>query len=172
MKKVISFLALLILAACSNNKFEVQLIANLPPSVDHAVQFSVINFNPTEKFIKDFDAANLKPISGSTANDQNKNEQITKLIMTNWDTLFKDIPATDYWLMTNADSTTYSKTGGIFIPLSNKWWVASKAFLIDGKPCCYVVPLQIIKGSRISCKPAQSNLVSLTDIYQKQVQKK
>jgi hypothetical protein len=172
MKNMTAILSLLILSSCSNNKFEVQLVVSLPPSVDHAVQFSVIDYNVVEKFIKEFDTLNLNTAILSSATAADNNALITNSIMKNWDALFNDIPATDYWLMNNADSATYSKTGGIFIPLSNKWWVASKAFLIGGKPYCYVIPLQIIKGSRVSCKPDQNNLFSLTDIYQKQIQKK
>jgi hypothetical protein len=172
MKKMTAILALLILSSCSNNKFEIQLIVSLPPSVDHAVQFSVIDFNAAEKFIKEFDTVNLNTAILSSAAAADKDALITNSIMKNWDVLFNKIPASDFWLMNNADSTTYTKTGGIFIPLADKWWVASKAFLIDGKPYCYVIPLQIIKGSRVTCKPDQNNLISLTEMYQKQIQKK
>jgi hypothetical protein len=164
MRKFFSVLSLLLLGACSANKFEVQLNVKLPASVDHAVQFSVVDFNPAEKFITEADTAGI--------NSQSDYGQKVNFIMTKWDALFKDVPPTDYWLMTNADSATYSKTGGIFIPLPADWWVASKAFLIDGKPFCYIVPLKIIKGSKISCIPGESDLVSLTELSENKIQKK
>lgn len=171
MKKITGILALLILVACSANKFDVELVASLPPSVDHVVAFAVVDFNPTEKFVKEYNSANQKAAPEASTNESGKNALIINSLMTNWDELFKDIPATDYFLMNSADSVNYSKTGGIFVPLADNWWVMSKSFLIDGNPYCYVVKLEIKKGSKISCRPNKSNLVSLTEIYQKQMQK-
>lgn len=144
----------------------------MPPAIDHAVKFAVVDFNPAEKFIKEYDTVKEVAVSQAEVNNPADNALIINSITKNWDALFKDLPANDFFLMNSVDSVSYSKTGGIFVPLPDDWWVMSTVFLIEGKPYCYVVKLEIKKRSVISCRPDKSNLVPLADIYRDEILKK
>ena len=169
MKKIPCLLVLLILTACSANKFDLQIVTNLTPAMEQGLTFAVVDFNPSERFVKDFDSLKLQPGSGdATAKDAH----LVNIITSNWDALFSKLPANDYFLMNSVDSLSYTKTGGLFVPLSETWWVISKAFLMEGQPYCYLVQLDVKKGSLVKCRPDKSNLVLLTGLYENQILKK
>jgi len=169
MKKISGILVLVVLMACSANKFDLQLVTNITPPMEQGLAFAIVDFNPTVKFIREFDTLNQKAAPDSATD---KNVKLINSLITSWDALFNKLPANDNFLMNSVDSLNYTKTGGIFVPLSTTWWVISKSFLIDGQPYCYVVQLAVKKGAIVSCKPDKSNLVLLTEVYKNQILKK
>ncbi len=169
MKKIISLLALASMVSCSVNDWELKIIADMPTTDRHAIQYAIVDFNPKEKFVKEFYSAYLQDALKAAKTDKEKNLQITTTIMVNWDLLFKKVTADKLGLLNNKDTNYIRTTGGIFYGHSENLWLASKSFTIDGKPYCYIVPFVVSKGSSQSCKLDQSNLISLTEVYKKQI---
>lgn len=169
MKRIISLLALTSIVACSVNEWKIKIIADMPSTDRHSIQFAILDFNPKEKFVKEFSIEYLKDNLKVTKTDEEKNLKIISAIMVNWDILFKKVTADKLYLLNEKDTNYYWATEGKLNSHSKYVWLASKSFTIGGKPYCYVVPFVVSNGSNLSCKLDKSNLISLTEVYKEQI---
>ena len=169
MKKIITLLALVGMVACSVNEWKIKIITDMPATDKHAILYTILDFNPKEKFINEFYSGYLRDALKAAKTEEEKNLQITSAIMVNWDLLFKKVTADKLGLLNNKDTNYYGVKEWKFNSHSQNIWLATKSFTIDGKPYCYVVPFVVSNRSILSCKLDTSNLISLTEVYKKQI---
>jgi hypothetical protein len=169
MKRIITLLALASMVACSVKEWKIKIIADMPATDKHAIQYAILDFNPKEKFIKEFYSGYLRETLKAAKTEERKNLQITSAITVNWDLLFKTVTANKLYLLNEKDTNYYWATEGKLNSHSKYVWLASKSFTIGGKPYCYVVPFVVSNGSNLSCKLDKSNLISLTEVYKEQI---
>jgi hypothetical protein len=169
MKKIIKILTLAGLVSCSVNDWQLKIVADLPITDRAAIQYAIVDFNPKEEFVKEVNSAHLQNTLKSTKTNNEKNPQITVAIVLKWDLLFNRVTADKLGLLNNKDTNYIRTTGGIFWGSSKKLWLVTKSFTIEGKPYCYVIPFVVSKGSSLSCKLDQTNLIPLTELYQQQI---
>lgn len=171
MKKITVLLAFTVLSAFSGTGWQMTIIADIPTTDRHAIQFAILEFNPTEAFVSEFSDEYLKEALKTAKTDEEKYVQITMATMVNWDILFKKVTADKLSLLNEKDTCYYSEAGseGIMMSHSKNVWLTSKAFTIDGKPYCYAVPFVISDGSHQTCKLDSTNLISLIEVYKKQI---
>lgn len=171
MKKIIALLAFTVLSAFSGAGWEMTIIADIPTTDRHAIQFAVLEFNPTEAFVSEFFDEYLKEVLKTAKTDEEKDVEIKYAIMMNWDMLFRKITADRLSLLNEKDTCFTSAAGseGVVMSHSKNMWLTSKAFTIDGKPYCYAVPLVVSNGSKQTCRLDSTNLISLIEVYQNQI---
>ena len=172
MKKIIALLAFTVLVACSAREWKMTIIADIPTTDMHSIQFALLDFNPTETFVSEFSNEYLSEALKSAKNDEEKNVQITISTTVSWDFLFKKITADLLYQMNDKDTNYYGASEGSGTPHPSNIWLTTKAFKIDGKPYCYAVPFVVSNGSNQTCKIDSTNLISLTEVYQKHLLKK
>jgi len=173
MNKITALLAFTVLVAFSGSHWEMKIIADIPTTDRHAIQFAILEFNPTETFVSEFSDEYLKEALKTAKTDEEKDVQIKYATMVNWDMLFRKITADRLSLLNEKDTCYHSEVGseGVVMSHSENRWLTSKAFTIDGKPFCYAVPIVVSDGSNQTCKLDSTNLISLTEVYQKQIMK-
>jgi hypothetical protein len=153
----------------TNSKYhwKVNLTFSLPDINPEAIQWSVVDFDPTEKFIKDFNLKYLESVLKEAKNENEKNMQIRISIEVGWDFLFKTVEGNNVYLLTNKGC----KYMADITPITKKWLI-SKTFTIDGKPYSFAVPLNAKNGANLECKLDKSNMISLLDIYKSKIEPK
>ena len=171
MKKIIALLAFTVLVACSAREWKMTIIADIPKTDKHNIQWAILDFNQTEKFIGNFPKEDLRGALKSAKTDEEKDVRITSSIIMTWDTLFRDVTADKLYQMNDKDTNYYGAAEGAATPHPRNIWLTTKAFTINGKPYCYAVPFVVSGGSNQTCKMDSTNLISLTEIYQEQILK-
>jgi hypothetical protein len=171
MKKIIALLALTVLVACSAREWKMTIIADIPTTDKHSIQWAFLDFNPIEKFVKEFSGEYLNGALKAAKTDEEKDVQITIATTVSWDFLFKEITADLLSQMNDKDTTYVGASEGSGTPHPRNIWLTTKAFKIDGKPYCYAVSFVISDGSNQTCILDSTNLISLTEVYQKQIMK-
>jgi hypothetical protein len=172
MKKIIALLAFTVLVACSAREWKMTIIADIPTTDKHSIQWAILDFNPTEKFVKEFSGEYLSGALKAVKTDEEKDVQITSSIIMTWDTLFREVTADKLYQMNDKDTNYYGAAEGSGTPHPSNIWLTTKAFTISGKPFCYAVPFVISDGSNQTCRLDSTNLISLAEVYQKQIIKK
>lgn len=173
MNKITALLAFTVLLAFSGTRWIMTIIADIPTTDRHAIQLAILEFNPTEAFVIEFSDEYLKEALKTAKTDKEKDVQITIATMVNWNILFKKVTADKLYLMNEKDTCHYTETDsdGMSMGHSKNLWLTLKAFTIDGKPFCYAVPFVVSDGSKQTCKLDSTNLISLIEVYQKQIMK-
>ncbi len=171
MNKINALLALTVLVAFLGTRWEMTIIADIPSTDRHAIQFAILEFNPTETFVGEFSDEYLKEALKTAKTDEEKDVQIKFATMVNWDILFKKVTADKLSLLNEKDTCYHTETESEVMEMSHSKnrWLTSKAFTIDGKPYCYAVPFVVSDGSYQTCKLDASNMISLVEVYQKQI---
>jgi hypothetical protein len=170
MKKIIILLCFIAFAGIAKSQdnaggstlyhWNLSLSFSLPDLNPEAIQCSMVDFDPIEKFTNDF---NLK----SRESDDLRVAFI-------WDLLFKEVKGNEVFLMTTQGSFAIGEMADIPIgekPVTKKWLI-SKTFILDGKPYCFAVPLDAENGANLSCKLDKSNMILLLDIYKGKIEAK
>jgi hypothetical protein len=151
-------------------QWEVEISFSLPKLTPEGIQYSVVDYNPIDTFIKDFNSEYLDNELKTAKDEKEKKCQINISIQVGWDHLFSTVKGSDVFLLTNKgatfsqlsdDSNTYHKV---------KKWLISKTFLIECKPYCFVIPLNTENGAKLKCELNKNNMISLTEIYQNKIQ--
>ena len=91
MNKITALLAFTVLVAFSGTRWDITIIADIPTTDRHAIQFAVLEFNPVETFVSEFSDEYLKDALKTAKTDEEKDFQITIATMVNWDILFKKL---------------------------------------------------------------------------------
>lgn len=136
---------------------------DLPALDPEAIQVGLFEFDPIEKFTKNFDMTYLREQLKKAKDEKEKALYINSSIKVQWDNLFDIIKGSDLYLLTK-NGFWLGTTSECSQPKTKKWFV-SKLFLLDGKPYCYAVSLEIENGSKLEVTLDKTNLISLTDLY-------
>jgi hypothetical protein len=151
-------------------QWQVDISLKMPELTPEVIQYSIVDFNPLEKFIKEFNSDYLVTVLNAAKDEKEKKAQINISIEVGWDFLFYTVKGSDVFLLNNkgaifsqssVDSNTYKNA---------KKWLISKSFIIDGKPSCFAIPLNVDNGAKLKCVLNKSNMISLTEIYQNKIQ--
>lgn len=171
MKKIIALLALTVLVACSAREWKMTIIADIPTTGKQSIQYAILDFNPTEEFVRNLpkdDLLDVDVLKSAIANDV-KDVQMTSLIIAKWDFLFKKVTGDNLYQLNDKDTVDYGAWEGSLTSHPSNIWLTTKAFTIDGKPYCYAVPFFVSDGSNQTCKMDSTNLISLIEVYEKQI---
>jgi hypothetical protein len=148
--------------ANSKYNWSVNLTFSLPDLNPEAIQWAVVDFDPIEKFIKDFNHGYLEKVLQNAKSENERNQQILVSIEVGWNFLFRGVEGNNVFLLTNKGSG-FSQVSDT--KLAAKKWLVAKTFLIDGKPYCYAVPLNSENGANLQCRLDKTNMISLLDIF-------
>lgn len=155
----------------ANSKFNwsVNLTFGLPDLNPEAIQWAVVDFDPIEKFINDFNHKYLEKVLENAKSENERNQQILVSIEVGWNFLFRGVEGNNVFLLTNIGSK-FSQVSDT--KLATKKWLIAKTFIIDGNPYCFAVPLNAENGANLQCKLDKSNKISLLDIYNSKIKPK
>ena len=147
------------------NQWEIQIKLDMPELKPEAIQIAWLEFDPSEKFIKNFNfeilAENLK-----NAKDENeKTSYINSRQKSTWDKMFNVVKGDEIYLLTNND-LFLSSVSNCAQPKIKRWMV-SKTFTIDDKYYCFAIPIDLENGTKLVVTMNKTNLISLTDLYNK-----
>lgn len=138
---------------------------DLPGLNPEAIQVSMLDFNPTDKFEKDFDKAYLNEKLAKSKDEKEKTMYTNAEIEMTWDRFFNTVKGNDVNLLTKEGIILSQVVTGDCAPKKMTKWLTSKVFIIDGKPYCYAVPFDFDNGAVLKVTLNESNLISLTDLY-------
>ena len=155
----------------ANSKYywSVNLTFSLPELNPEAIQWAVVDFDPTEKFIKDFNHDYLEKVLKNAKSENERNQQIKVSIEVGWNFLFRGVEGNNVFLLTNK-GTQFSQVSDI--NQATKKWLITKPFNIEGKSYCFAVPLNAENGAKLQCKLDKNNKISLLDIYNSKIDPK
>jgi len=159
------------LVACSAREWKMTIIADISTTDKQSIQWDILDFYPTEKFVKEFSGEYLIGALKAAKTDEEKDVQISIATRGSWDFLFREITADKLYQMNDRDTNDYVALEGGRTPPPSNIWLTTKAFTIDGKPFCYAVPFVISNGSNQTCTLDSTNLISLTEVYQEQIKR-
>ena len=145
--------------------WELNIKLDLPALDPEAIQIALLDFEPTEKFNLKFNMTYLEK-QLKIAKDEKEKEMIINVeCMVIWDLLFEKVKGSEMYLLTG-QGTVLSRSANYSQP-KMKIWLVSKEFMYNNKPYAYAIPLELENGSKLEITLNQSNLISLTDLYDK-----
>jgi hypothetical protein len=164
---LLSFLAITFSGCAQQDmfKWEARITFDLPILNPEAIQIAWLDFNPKEKFIKNFNEMRLnKNLQALKLNSEIslKNYALDEVT---WNDLFKEIKGNKMYLLTKS-GIVYSE-GNDTLKQKTKKWLVSKVFFINEKPYCYSIAIEIVNNSKIEIKLNRENMILLTEIYTK-----
>lgn len=146
-------------------KWELKINFHLPELNPEAIQIGLMQFDPSEKFMKDFDMKYLTEQLKNANDEKTKNMHINIQTVVTWDALFESVRGSELYLLSH-NGTILSQAANYSNPKA-KIWLVSKVFYLNEKPFAYAVPLNIENGATLEITLNNSNLISLIDLYKK-----
>lgn len=155
----------------SNNKhnkhWELAINLDLPKLNPEAIQICLFDFNPFEKYTKNFDLSYLNKVINEAKDENEKKIAKNSLISWEWDNLFKAVKGNDLSLLTRKGMILCQSSSGECIQKKFSYWLVSKSFLIDEKPYCFAVSFDFNFGDSLKVTFDNSKLISLNDLFDK-----
>lgn len=146
-------------------EWQVKIHFDLPDLNPEAIQIGLLDFEPTEKFMQKVHSTYLINQLKKAKDEKEKTFQINAGIEVTWNQLFSAVKGSELYLLTKK-VFTLSTMADYANPKTNMW-LASKMFYLDGKPYCYTIPLELENGANLEFTLNSTNLISLTDIFNK-----
>ncbi len=146
-------------------KWKLGIDFKLPALSPEAIQIALVDFDPTEKFMQKFNMIYLTEKLKKAKDDEERTFQIIIGITVYWNNLFDVVKGSELYLLT-PNPFILSSVANYSKPITKKWLV-SKSFLLDNKPYCYIIPIELENGTNLDITLDTTNLISLTDIYNK-----
>ncbi|MCU0914005.1 MAG: hypothetical protein MUC88_05520 [Planctomycetes bacterium] len=128
-----------------------------------ALQWAVFDEDPLPGFVERLERRRKTlPAAVKAAPEQEEVAARNARISVNWDLAFRKITADEAYLLTPAPrgSHGYTTNG----PAGPKW-IVTKTVMIDGKPHCWCVPVEVKAGKEIALILRAKNITDLTGIY-------
>jgi hypothetical protein len=173
MKRTIFFFLFIALASLgaksqqATGTWQANITFSLPELKPEAIQYSFVDFDPMEAFIKKFDKSAADDAIKNAKTEDGKNMTLNAWIEAGWDFLFYNIKGNDVWLLTNKGSVNMAD-----VTSATKKWLISKTFYLDNKPYCFSLPINATIGAKQDCHLDKNNMISLMDVYQKKIRAK
>jgi len=122
-----------------------------------AVQFAVMDHNPLKGFRDD--CRRLRELSaernkGCSAEELSINE--LSILTVSWDKQFMDVKGDDVYLLFRDEQCGFSSNTG-----NGKYYLVTKATMIDDKPAAWVIPFDAVIGSEQDITLDDSNVIIL-----------
>ncbi len=134
---------------------------DMPELEPHAVQYAILDEDPIPRFekrvqiVKDFYRKNMEE-----AKDEKERQMwFHSGMRVSWNDCFEVVTGAMLFLLT--DDAGYSTTGP-----AGKKWIATKVVHIEGKPICWLIPVEVEVGDEIEVVLNKDNIFDLAGLFE------